>query len=429
MEKRLQNRYVTLVQQHMDTATALAAGIHALPEVGDAFAAAQGAWRFFSNEKATLPCLVEPLRDLGRQGASQSPSAYALLVHDWSKMDYDGHASKKDQVQLSNALDRGYELTTALLVDAATGLPLAPMELSVLAAQGQHTTAHEKVQPAVTHLDQLLPVMQASKTWAIDKRLVQVIDREADSLLHLRQWHAAGHLFLVRADDRRVEFRESSHLLTEIVGIFERENAFHYVRDVEMQNKPGKLYVAETEIILDGVAWQRDEEDKKYRVPGEALPVRLVAAQVRDESGKVIAQWLLLTNAPADVAADLIATWYYWRWKIETFHKLLKSAGLQLEEWQQETASAISKRLLVACMACVVVWQLERTKTAAAEVCKKFLMDLSGRQIKRSKPVTTSALLTGLHTLIVMLGVLEQYTPNELRELARVAFSPFNPSG
>ena len=226
MDKRLQDRYLALVLQHMDTATALAAGIHALPQVGDAFAAAQGAWRFFSNDKATLPRLVEPLRDLGRQGASQSSSAYALLVHDWSKIDYAGHASKKDQVQLSNALDHGYELTTALLVDAATGLPLAPLELSVLAAEGRHTTAHEQVQPALPHLDQLLPVMQASKTWGIDQRLVHVIDREADALLHLRQWHAAGHLFVVRADDRRVKFRASSQLLTEVVGILEQENAF-----------------------------------------------------------------------------------------------------------------------------------------------------------------------------------------------------------
>src|SRR5262245_1894132 len=92
MERRLQNRYLILVQQHMNAATALAAGIHALPDVASAFAAAQAAWRFFRNEKTTLPRLVEPLRELGRQGAAQSESAYALLVHDWSKVDYDTHA-------------------------------------------------------------------------------------------------------------------------------------------------------------------------------------------------------------------------------------------------------------------------------------------------------------------------------------------------
>jgi hypothetical protein len=429
MERRLQKRYLGLVQQYMDAATALAAGIHALPQVGGSFAAAQAAWRFFVNEEVTLPRLVEPLRESGRQAAALSSSAYALLVHDWSKIDYDGHASKTDQVKLSNSLDFGYEQTTALLVDAATGLPLAPMEISVLAADGRHTTAHEVMQPPIPHLDQILPVMQASQAWGVDKRLVHIIDREGDSLLHMRQWQQDEHLFLVRADDRRVRFREHAHLLTEIVQFLRQENEFHFVRDVEIRNKPGKLFVAETAVILDGAAWQRDEDDKKYRVPGSPLTVRFVVAQVRNESGKVIAEWLLLTSVPAEVAADLIATWYYWRWKIETFHKLIKSAGLQMEEWQQETARAITKRLVVACMACVVVWQLESHKTPAAQACKKFLMDLSGRQTKRTRPVTTSGLLAGLHTLLVMLGVLEQYTPDELRNLADTVLSPFCPSG
>src|SRR5258708_85179 len=188
MERRLQKRYLGLVQQHMDAATALAAGIHALPQVGGSFAAAQAAWRFFANEEGALPRLVEPLRGSGRHAAPRSWWAYAWLVHDWSKINYDGHASKTDQVKLSNSLDFGYEQTTALLVDAATGLPLAPMEISVLAADGRHTTAHEVVQPPIPHLDQILPVMQASQAWGVDKRLVHRIDPEGGSLLNILRW-------------------------------------------------------------------------------------------------------------------------------------------------------------------------------------------------------------------------------------------------
>jgi hypothetical protein len=46
----------------------------------------------------------------------------------------------------------------------------------------------------------------------------------------------------------------------------------------------------------------------------------------------------------------------YWRWKIESFFKLLKSAGQNLESWQQETGLAIAKRLLVVSMACVLAY-------------------------------------------------------------------------
>ena len=62
------------------------------------------------------------------------------------------------------------------------------------------------------------------------------------------------------------------------------------------------------------------------------------------------------------VAAQTIAQWYYWRWRIENYFKLLKSAGQHLEEWQQTTAKAIASRLLVAATACVVVWRWRAPK-------------------------------------------------------------------
>lgn len=429
MEGRLRTRYLALVLQHMDAATALAAGIHALPHLSRSFAATQGAWRFFSNPRVTLPELVEPLRELGRDAVAESTSAYALLVHDWSKLDFAGHTSKTDQVQLSNAHDFGYELTTALLVDAADGSPLAPMELSVRAADGSHTTAHTKVQATVTHLDQVLPVMQASAGWELSRRLVHVIDREADSVWHMRAWHAAEHYFLVRSDDRRVHFEGESLLFSEIAAVLQNRGGFQSVQEVTVRGQKGQLFVAEVEVVLDQPAYRRDEQGKKYRVPGPALPLRLVVAQVRDERGQIRAEWLLLTNVPGDVVASLLAQWYYWRWLIETFHKLAKSAGLQVEEWQQETADAIAKRLVVACMACVNVWQLQRQTTPEAEACKKLLMDLSGRQTKRTRPITTSGLLAGLHALLLTLSVLERYRPEQLRTLAVAAGLPFRPSG
>ena len=74
-----------------------------------------------------------------------------------------------------------------------------------------------------------------------------------------------------------------------------------------------------------------------------------------------------------------IAQWYYWRWKIESFFKLLKSAGHSIEQWQQETAAAIAKRLLVATMACVVVWQLARSEEPEASTLRQLLVRLNGR--------------------------------------------------
>ena len=83
--------------------------------------------------------------------------------------------------------------------------------------------------------------------------------------------------------------------------------------------------------------------------------MRLVVSRVCDASGRTLAVWYLLTNLPATVATDTAALWYYWRWRIESLFKLFKSAGHQVEHWQQQGGEAIAKRLLIAAMACAGV--------------------------------------------------------------------------
>lgn len=428
MDRRLQKRYLQLVESHMNVVQSVAAGVKVLPRVGNAFSATQGAWRFFANPRVTLGKLIEPLREVGREACRESLSSYVLLVHDWSKLDYDGHTSKADLTQLSQKLDRGYEQMTPLLVDAHDGAPLAPMGVSVLSAAGLHTSEADTPQPRIAHLEQVLPWMESSRSWGLSKTCVHVIDREGDSLKHMRRWHAAGHLLLVRADDRRVKFRDESRLLSEIIEILQQEGAFERNGEVSIRGRTGEQSTAETEIVLDGPAWGTTPEGKTCRVLGPALRLRLVVVHVRDATGKLLAEWLLLTNV-WDVSALQIALWYYWRWRIESFHKLLKSAGLEVEEWLQETAAAITKRLLVGCMACVTVWALQRQTTPEAKECQRFLVRLSGRQMKRKRPITAPALLAGLHLLLTMLDVLDHHTPAQLREYADRAAPLLRSSG
>ena len=155
----------------------------------------------------------------------------------------------------------------------------------------------------------------------------------------------------------------------------------------------------------------------------EAFPVALrrVVSEVRSETGDLLARWYLYTNVDNSVPAERIALWYYWRWQIECFYKLLKSAGWHCEDWQQESASALVKRLAVVSMAAALVWAIQHCRDPAVETLRFELVRLSGRQMKRSHPVTAPALLAGLWTLLSMLELLERYTPDELQILAQQA--------
>jgi hypothetical protein len=94
-----------------------------------------------------------------------------------------------------------------------------------------------------------------------------------------------------------------------------------------------------------------------------------------------------------------------------------------LELWQQETGPAIARRLLVAAMACVVIWQLQADQSTEAGELKNILIRLSGRQTKRSRPHTAPALLAGLWVLLSTLALLEHCDLNHLRSLvARIRY-------
>jgi hypothetical protein len=420
VEPRLQSRYEKLVSEHLHSGEKIAAGQHALPtESAKAFAATQAAWRFYANDAVTLPVLAEPLKAYAVEALSASRAKYALIVHDWSHLKYSTHESKTDRKLLSNKRELGYMLQTALLVDSITGTPIAPLVQSVTFADGQHTTLSESVKPEETVLDALTTAMKAVEQSQLDAQVVHIVDREADSVWHYRHWDQEGLRFLVRADDQRVVRHNGvERKLPEVASFLRPEMKFS--RIVEYKGRKAWQYVAESTVILERPAVTHRVTDgvrERQRIPGRPLTLRLVVSEVRDESGQVLSLWLLLTNV-AGVPASEIALWYYWRWSIETYFKLLKSAGHQVEQWQQESAAAIAKRLLITAMACVIVWQVARSKEPEAAEFRQVLVGLSGRQMKHKRQFTEPAMLVGLNILLAMLNLLEHYDLQYIKELA-----------
>ncbi len=376
----------------------------------------QAAWRFLNNERAKLQRLIEPLRAAGRELAQRSQAPFVMTVYDWCKLTFNHPKRKRDLTQLTHSSDIGYELTMALLVSADNGSPLAPMEMYLKTADGLLST-RDPMPADLPHLEQILPTMEASSDWGLNKPLLHVIDREADSVDYYRTWDAAGHKFLVRGDDRRVKWEQRSLLLSEISVILQEQKQFRDVGEATYEGKVARLRVAETEVLLNRPA-KKNIKGKRFERAGRALSLRLVVVQVC-RAGKVLAQWLLLSNAPQEWAsAEKLARCYYWRWRIESFYKLLKSHGHQLEQWQQETGKAIARRILIAAMACVVVWQLQEDDSKPAEELKNILIRLSGRQMKRGRPHTAPALLAGLWVLLSMLNLLEHISLDRLQAIA-----------
>ena len=410
------------MSEHLHAAQPLACGIAALPSLVSAFASTQAAWRFFRNPNVSLPTLADPLHAAAHTALALSTHSFALVLHDWSKLNYHSHQSKSDQIIFSTDSDRGYELASALLIDADQGQPLAPLELRLRTKRHVYSTRQPAPGPQATHLDQIYPTLQSLRGLQLPKTLVHIIDCEADSIYHLRRWHKYHHLFVVRSDGTRwARWGKQEYRLQEIAATLQQQGQFTYARQVNYQGHSAGQYVAETQVVLTRPACL-NRKGKRRKVKGKPLALRLVLSRVYDADGTLLAQWYLLSNVPAEMDAVEICLWYYWRWRVESYYKLLKSAGFQLESWQQEKAEALAKRLLVASMAAVVVWRVARLPGESGENLRTLLVRLSGHQVPRSKGYTLPALLAGMWVLLAMVELLKHYDIQEIQTLADMAY-------
>jgi len=389
-----------------------AAGPAIPAKMESSFAATMATWRFLNNERVTPQELVKPLRDFARLHLVERRSEYVLAVIDWSKIKCGKHSAKKDVTRISHTTDIGYDLTTHLLVDAADGSPIAPYEMSLKTAEKVHSTRENPVADE-GHKDQILSMMEASRSWNLPAKVVHVIDREADTLGRWRRWAKAGHLFLVRGDDRCVTLEDRTVLVSQVVAELSENQRFLRTRDVEIRGKTAYQEIAEVAVVLERPAWLK-KNGKRTQRSDSPLSLRLVIARVRDvETHEILSTWHLFTNAPAsEIPTEQVALWYYWRWRVESYFKLMKSAGLELEHWQQQTGRAIMNRLLVASMAAAMVWNLERNPSEEAIAFKNQLVRLSGKTTKRTRPHTTGALLSGLFVLLQLFDFLDEMDYN-----------------
>lgn len=365
--------------------------------------------------------MIEPSQTAIRHEAASG--GVLLAVHDWSTLRFGDHESKADRATLTHEHDLGYDLATVLMVRARDGAPIAPADVALKTSDCVLTTRDAGTLPDLPHIDQILPSMQYVRELNLGVPIVHVIDREADSVNHWRQWSADGFLALVRADDRKVIHAGNETTLVKVADSLHRHGAMKEANSVLYRGRKARLFVAETEVVLHKPGKRHVGTKKRKRqidVPGPPLPLRLIVAEVRDLKERVLARWLLLTNVPIDLAdAATIALWYYYRWNIESMHKLLKSSGWQLENWLQRNGERIFKKLLIAFGACVSVWALQRRDDEQSKAFQLLLMQLSGRQTKRRQPVTTSGLLAGLWVLQGALGPLARHGPEKLNTMVQ----------
>ncbi len=401
-------------------------GLKLLIKNVELFSQVQASWRFFNNNSVTVEALFDKISENLETEIDTHCDKYLLAMSDWSHLDYKKHTSKKELISKNkkdNCKQLGYDLQTTIAVSDKSGQPIAPIVHNLKTSKKVYSTYDNNISKEATHLEELaLRTRWIKENLNIKKQIVHIVDREADSVAFMRELDKNKDKFLLRVTNtNKVHYLENNEDIKQI-DLADKLGLGKKVKSIKYKGKTVSIYVNEcdVEIRRDATKMVIDENGKKQlkKTEGNAIKTRFIVERLVDKNNEIVAQWLLITNIlDNSVTAEMLATWYYYRWKIENYFKLLKSSGFNLEQWQQKTPIALFRRLLVVSYACMLVWKIANDNSENAQKVREFLILLSGKLIERGKDFTYPALLSGLWAYLQMMDVIEMFTKDELLEI------------
>lgn len=333
-----------------------------IPLVCQDWANTKAAYRFFSNERVNEADILaghfQSTRD--RVGASDGP---VFVLHDTTEFTYKSDNPETIGITRSVALSRdlagrprvrtacGILMHSSLAV-ASDGLPLGLAAAKFWTRKKFKGTnaLKRKVNPTRVPIDQkesvrwLDNVRQSTELLGDPGRCVHIGDRESDIYELFCLARETGTHFLIRTCVDRLA-GDGGHTVADEM----EEVAVKGLHRIEVRDDRGEPDQAVLEIkyrtirVLPPIGKQ-----KKY----PALILTVIHAEERGtpKHRKKI-EWKLITDLPVQSRKDAIEKlqWYSMRWKIEVFHKILKS-GCKAEESRLTTAQRLTNLIAVFCI-------------------------------------------------------------------------------
>lgn len=334
-----------------------------IPSAMSDWSSAKGAYRFFANEEVTREGILDPhyLATAQRIGDADD----VLVVMDSTYLNYTHHPATEGlgrigSVAMGNKL-RGVLVHSALAVAEDSHRVLGMLDQIVILRTGNrppHQQTREAREGRARESSKWLEGIRHGVERAPRAgQLVFVFDREGDTFEALELIQDLGARFVIRggSSDRRLETIDKR----------DRQYLLESVRQAEVV---GRLKVAlpagsgrrarEAEVTLRSATY--GFMPPKVRKKGSA-PRQVNVLWVHEEhspKGQPELDWLLITSEPVDSlqAAERVVRMYRGRWKIEEWHKTLKTGckieARQLEDWSRLDVllglfSVIGWRLLV----------------------------------------------------------------------------------
>jgi hypothetical protein len=235
------------------------------------------------------------------------------------------------------------------------------------------------------------------------ERCIHIGDRESDIYELYCLTQELGAHFLVRTCVDRLAGDGSHTIAAEM-----EETRIKGLHHIEVRDDKGEVSKAALEIKFKRITVLPPIGKQKHY---PALELTVVHASERGTpKGRKPIEWKLITDLPIRKRSDAIEkiSWYAMRWKIEVFHKILKS-GCKAEDAKLRTAERLANLLAVFCiLSWRILWLTMLNRTApdapprvALTDTEIALLDQLVRDAgnRRCRPATLAFYLTKLARL------------------------------
>jgi hypothetical protein len=235
-------------------------------------------------------------------------------------------------------------------------------------------------------------------------RCVHIGDRESDIYELFCTAQELGTHFLVRTCVNRLAGGGDHTVADEM-----RETRLKGVHRVEVRDSKGRIGIALVELryrrirVLPPVG-------KQKRYPALTLTVIHATERGRPTDRPAI-EWKLVTDLPVATRAAAVEKlhWYAQRWKIEVFHKILKS-GCRAEDARLRTAERLVRLIAVFCILGWRVFWMTMMRRVAPDAVPELVLTrveigLLDRLVPdKDRPSLTAGTLASYLTKVAQLG-------------------------
>jgi hypothetical protein len=331
----------------------------------------KGYYRFLNNErsKLNLKSLLQTHRTQTIRRMKQE--RIALLVQDTTDLNFSTRSQCEGLGQIgtnqTGAKSRGLCLHSSLALNE-NGLPLGVVQLQGYApesAQGKHRSRPIEEKESYRWLQGFEEAMEIASLLP-DTRVISTADREADMFelfdFRRRQTGKKAELLIRAKNDRCLEETEQKLFaelaaapLAKIARITVPRQRKHLSKPSEpgrpgLQAREAKVEIRFKEVMLSAPNTAQTRH---------LQPIRIWAIYLREKNppaGAAALEWLLLTTIEVrskKQALKLIRL-YCRRWRIEEWHRVLKS-GCKILEHQNHSAQALLRAIA---MDAVIAWRI-----------------------------------------------------------------------